>query len=37
MTTSQIAMTDLAEQVAAHLDGSWSVEPFPDDWGRRGA
>ena len=37
MIPNQIAMTALAEQVASHLDGSWSVDPFPDDWGRRGA
>jgi hypothetical protein len=34
---NQSEMTSLAEQVARHLDGAWSVEPFPDDWGRHGA
>lgn len=30
-------MTSLAEQVAEHLAGAWSVEPFPSNWGRAGA
>ena len=34
---SQPNITALAEQVVAHLDGEWSVEPFPSDWGRKGA
>lgn len=34
---NQSDMTSLAEQVAEHLDGEWSVEPFPSDWGRKGA
>jgi hypothetical protein len=34
---NQADMTSLAEQVAEHLPGEWSVEPFPGDWGRKGA
>jgi hypothetical protein len=34
---NQLDMTSLAEQIAEHLDGEWSVEPFPSDWGRKGA
>lgn len=34
---NQPELTLLAEQVAEHLPGAWSVEPFPADWGRRGA
>jgi hypothetical protein len=34
---NQSELTSLVEQVAEHLDGAWSVEPFPADWGRRGA
>lgn len=34
---NQSDMTTLAEQVAEHLAGAWSVEPFPSDWGRAGA
>jgi len=30
-------LTTLAEQVAEALPGSWSVKPFPEDWGRAGA
>ena len=34
---NQHEITVLAEQVAENLDGAWSVEPFPADWGRAGA
>ncbi len=34
---NQPELTSLAEEVAENLAGSWSVEPFPSDWGRRGA
>lgn len=30
-------LTALAEQVAEALPGTWSVRPFPEDWGRAGA
>lgn len=34
---TQDHMTTLAEEVAEHLEGAWSVESFPADWGRKGA
>lgn len=36
-TVNLYELTLLAEQIAEHLDGSWTVEPFPADWGRPGA
>ena len=34
---SQDEMVALIEQVAEHLSGQWTVDPFPGDWGRGGA
>jgi hypothetical protein len=34
---SHDAISRLAQEVATHLPGEWTVIPFPIDWGRRGA
>ena len=37
MSIKQDVFTSLAERVAESLPGNWSVDPFPENWGRAGA